>query len=239
MKRRVLNPSSLVSLLAAILMCEAASPAAAAGSAATEPPAEFVVWSDAADFVMPRIVLQFDEEKDTGVDWKLAVDRPWYDQSEVKELGDALESLREGIEKMCGQRIEVVNAQDLSRGIVFTTLAGASEVIRGDSEALAALRSDGSDDYNHCEAFFVRSEPQRLLIVANTINGLVCAVPELLESVGYEVLAMGPHWVHIPDAYRNRLAFRISRAGRRRTTFVGSCANCFGRDRRRMPTPRT
>src|SRR5690606_21287039 len=37
---------------------------------------------------------------------------------------------------------------------------------------------------------------------------------ELLDSVGYEVLGMGPNWVHVPSGGRDRLAFRIKRAGR-------------------------
>ncbi|MGV2337301.1 MAG UNVERIFIED_CONTAM: hypothetical protein LVR18_25500 [Planctomycetaceae bacterium] len=40
--------------------------------------------------------------------------------------------------------------------------------------------------------------------MANTVAGLVCAIPELLESVGYEVLAMGPNWIYVPDGFRER-----------------------------------
>jgi hypothetical protein len=158
--------------------------------------------------------VQFDAEAGTGVDWKLATDRPWYDGSDAKKLGDAVQFLREGVQKMCGRRLDVVNSNKLARGIVLTTLAAAGDDIRSDDAVQAALRSDGSDDYNQHEAFFIRSEPQRLLIVANTIDGLVCAVPELLESVGYEVLAMGPNWVHVPDRFQKRLAFQIQRSGR-------------------------
>src|SRR5690606_13920230 len=77
-----------------------------------------------------------------------------------------------------------------------------------------ALKNSGEDDYNHREAFFIRSENDRLLLIANTPEGLLSAVVELLESVEYEVLGMGPNWLHVPD-YRTRpVVFSLQRAGR-------------------------
>ncbi len=176
--------------------------------------AEFLVWSSDAAFMPPKIVVQFDPDNGTGIDWKLAQGRPWHDATDAAKLGDAVGFLREGIERLSGRRLDVVSANDLSRGIVLTTLAGASIDIRNDPDVQAALKNDGRDGYNDREAFFMRSEKQRLLIVANTFDGLVDAMPELLESVGYEVLGMGPNWVHVPDGHRKRLAFRIRGAGR-------------------------
>lgn len=201
--RKLIVPSSILLLLTT---CASAEEQAQ--------PAEFVVWSDAAEFRPPPIVVQFDAAAGTGVDWNLATGRPWYDTSNAAKLGDAVGFLREAIERMCGGQIEVSNSSDLSRGIVLTTLAGATDDIRGDAEVQAALKSDGSDAYNHHEAFYIRSEADRLLIVSNTVDGLVVAVPELLESVGYEVLGMGPNWTHVPDGLQKRLAVRLRRAGR-------------------------
>ncbi|NQV24562.1 MAG: hypothetical protein HQ518_09360 [Rhodopirellula sp.] len=211
-KPNALSPSLFARLLIVLTSVQMATVTAFA--AESPEPAEFVVWSDTAGFSPPQIVVPFDSDADTGVNRKLAADRPWYDRSEAKKLGDAIHFLREGVEKMCGRRLGVVNSNDLSRGIILTTLSGAGDDIRNDAAVQAALRSDGSDDYNHREAFLIRSEPQRLLIVANTIDGLVCAVPELLESVGYEVLAMGPNWVHVPDGFQKRMSFQINRAER-------------------------
>lgn len=179
-----------------------------------QPDTEFVVWSSALGFAPPPIVVQYDSESGTGIDWKQAEGRPWHDWSDPAKVGAAVEYLREGIERICGQRLAVVNSNDLSRGIVITTLDGASEDIRNDTDVQAALRNDGSDVYNNREAFFIRSERDRLLIVANTVEGLVVAVPELLESVGYEVLGMGPNWIHVPKGGEERLAFRITKADR-------------------------
>ncbi len=181
---------------------------------AQELPSEFLVFSDEAGFTPPAIVVQFDPRGGTGVDWKLAQGRPWHDSSEAAQLGAAVEFLREGIHRLCGQRLDVVNSNDLSRGIVLTLLNGASDDIREDDDIREALKNDGRDSYNHREAFFIRSEPERLLIVANRVEGLLVAAPELLESVGYEVLGMGPNWVHVPADCRKRLAFRIQRKGR-------------------------
>jgi hypothetical protein len=178
------------------------------------PSAEFRVWSVAADFAPPEVIVQHDPAAGTGIDWKEALNRPWYEQSDAKRMADAVGFLVEGIERMVGQRLNVRSSNDLSRGIILTTLSGASADIRSDPAIIKALQNDGSDPYNHHEAWFIRSEPKRLLIVANTMPGLVCAIPELLESVGYEVLAMGPNWIHVPEGYREQLAFRICRSGR-------------------------
>lgn len=142
-------------------------------------PAEFLAWSNKAGFTTPKIVLQFDPQKGAGFDWKLGSARPWYDSSDAAKAGTAVEFVREGIERMCGQRLDVVNSHDLTRGIVFTTLAGAGDDIRNDAEVVAALKNDGSNAYNDREAFFIRSEPERLLIVANTAAGLGVAAPAL------------------------------------------------------------
>lgn len=173
----------------------------------------FVVHSEAAGFVPPGIVLQWDAGAGTGFAWKPDSERPWHDQSEAARACTAVDFVRDGIARMCGRRLEVANSNDLSRGIVFTTLAGADAAIRKDPEVLAALRNDGSDGYNDREAFFIRSEANRLLLVANTVDGLVCAAPALLDSVGYEVLAMGPNWIHAPDR-RGGLVFDLTLADR-------------------------
>jgi hypothetical protein len=176
-------------------------------------PAEFLVHANSPGFIPPKIILQFDPSAGTGIDWQKAENRPWHDSSSATKAGAAAEFVREGIERMTGRKLEVSSSNDLSQGIVFTTLRAASADLREDPEVLAALKNDGSDDYNYREAFFIRSEPRRLLIIANEPEGFVTAAPALLESVGYEVLAMGPNWLHAPDL-RERLAFRLQQAGR-------------------------
>ncbi len=85
--------------------------------------------------------------------------------------------------------------------------------MRDDPFVRQALRDDGSDAYNHHEAYCLRSERDRLLILANSVDGLIAAVPALLESVGYEVLGMGPNWIHVPR-HSQQLVFDIERAER-------------------------
>ncbi|MFM7056616.1 MAG: hypothetical protein ACKO2P_06800 [Planctomycetota bacterium] len=183
-------------------------------NAADPTAAEFRVWSVDASFQPPEVIVQHDPQSTTGIDWNVAVERPWYEQSDARRIADAAGFLVEGIERMTACRLTVRSSNDLTRGIILTTLSGASADIRSDPAVLKALQNDGRDPYNHNEAWFIRSEPRRLLIVANTVSGLVCAVPEVLESVGYEVLAMGPNWVHVPAGYQQQLSFRLCRSGR-------------------------
>jgi len=126
------------------------------------------------------------------------------------KLRDAVGFLREGIGRITGKSPGVVRGTDRSEGIVLTLLTDA---LSGDPEIAAALRNDGSDEYNDREAFFLRSEAGRLLVVANTADGIVAAVPALLETVDYEVLAMGPNWIHVPGG-REKLVFDVKQAGR-------------------------
>ena len=143
-----------------------------------------------------------------------------YGNSDAARLRNAVLYLHEGIRKVSGQSLEIVSSNDLPTGIVLTTLAAAPG-LAADPEVVTALQNDGTDAYNDREAFFLRSEPQRLLIVANTVDGLIAAVPELLESVGYELLGMGPDWIHVPgvegplrDSKLRPLSFNIKKAGR-------------------------
>ena len=174
---------------------------------------EFVVHSSAPDFTPPGIVLQLNAAEGTGFAWTPSDQRPWHDTSDKAKACAAVDFVRDGIERMCGRNLEVANSKDLTHGIVFTTLAGTTGDIRTDPEVMAALKNNGSDSYNDREAFFIRSEANRVLIVANTVEGLVCAAPALLASVGYEVLAMGPNWIHAPDL-RGRLSFDLTLSDR-------------------------
>lgn len=187
---------------------------------AKEPLAKFVVVETARDFRLPKIVVQHDAKAGTGFDWGTASKLYKLDGSDAGRLRDVVNFLHEGLRRLSGRSLEIASSPEVSAGIVLTTLTGAPELQR-DAEIVAALKNDGTDGYNDREAFFIRSEPARLLIVANTVEGLIAAVPELLESVGYEVLGMGPNWVHFPgesdppsEARPRTLAFQIQRAGR-------------------------
>lgn len=187
-------------------------------SAWAAPPVTYVVMDTAAGFQPPKIILQYNAERNTGFDWEKVRALYKLDGSDAGRLRDAVTYLHEGIRKISGQSLEIVSSNDLSTGIVLTTLAGAPE-LAADAEITAALKNDGTDGYNDREAFFLRSEPKRLLIVANTVEGLIAAVPELLESVGYEVLGMGPNWIHVPGGGSDStglrpLSFQVNRAGR-------------------------
>lgn len=179
----------------------------------------FVVASHAPDFVLPDIVVQYDPTKGEGdpgrgIDWATAekIARNDY-RSDAAKLHDAVIFCQEGIQKMTSRALDVRSLDDLSSGIVFTTLEGATADIRDDPEVQAALADDGTGPHNPYQAFFVRSEAKRVLLVANSFDGLLAASEELLASVGYEVLGMGPNWIYAPD-HSHVLRFNLEKAGR-------------------------
>lgn len=184
--------------------------------APTRPPLAFTVTSPEAGFTLPEIVLNYDPEKKIGYDWerlsKMTLYQEYYEQQ--RPVLQAVRYLREAVKKMTGTEVPVASKKDLSRGIVLTTLDIAPPDIKNDPEVQRALRNTGEDAYNNKEAFLVRSEPNRVLIVANTFDGLDHGVVELCESVGYELLGMGPDWIYSPDYSNKPLVFKINKADR-------------------------
>jgi hypothetical protein len=193
-------------LVVAALLAGAGSVGAASRS--------FVAVKNDAGFRLPEIIIAHDVKAGTGFDWKQALARPANERSDLGKIRDSALFLQEAVRKMTGKTLAIRNDADLSRGLILTTLAAAPPELRGDAAISTALRNDGSDGYNDREAFYLRSEPDRLLIVAHTADGLAAGVVELLESVGYEVLGMGPNWIHVPADKRERLLFDLERSGR-------------------------
>jgi hypothetical protein len=189
----------------------------------------FVAASPEPGFALPQIVLQYDPVAKTGSDGAPALQ--FWDVTPPFIMSRAACYLREGLQRMTGRSFTIISTNDLSKGIVLTLLNGADASIRNDPDVQSALRADPKDVYASQEAYFIRSESNRLLIVANTPAGLASGVVELLESVEYEVLGMGPDWIHVPD-YRNKpLAFAIRRSGRPSFYIRGLIATsgqCYG-----------
>ena len=177
-------------------------------------PAEFVAVRHNPDFVLPEIVFPAGDDTRAGFDFeKLSKTTQVQDRwVQVNPALEAVRYLREGIQRMTGKTLPVVAGKD--KGIVLTTLREAPPEVQNDPEVKKALRNTGEDAYNANEAFFIRTEPDRILIVTNTAEGLNHAVAELLESVGYEVLGMGPNWTYVPDFRSKPLVFKLQASGR-------------------------
>ncbi|MBB4966353.1 hypothetical protein [Saccharothrix violaceirubra] len=170
----------------------------------------FTAVSPAPDFVLPSIVVQYDPARSTGIDWRTTTSIPVTEyQTDRSKARDAVVFVQEAVTKMTGRTLTVKNSADLSRGIVFTTIAGATPDIRDDPAVIQALAGGGPDAK---EAYYLRSTPERLLLVANTYDGLASAAAKLMETVGYEVLGMGPNWVFAPTA--PTLVFDVEQSGR-------------------------
>lgn len=159
------------------------------------------------------IVLHFDSETSAGFDWGELTKPRLPGASTEAHLRDAVLYLQDGIRRMTGRTLDVCSNSDVSGGIVLLLAKNAPAELRDDPWVKRFLRDDGTDAYNYREAYCLRSERDRLLIVANTADGLIAAVPALLESVGYEVLGMGPNWIYVPRD-RQRLVFDIEQADR-------------------------
>lgn len=168
---------------------------------------------DPAEGQQTSIVLHHDSASSQGFDWTELTKPRLPANTPEAGLRDAVLFLQEGILRMTGRTLEIRSDRDVSRGMVLMLAQNAPQAVRDDPFVQTALRDDGSDPYNNREAYCLRSERDRLLIVANTVDGLIAAVPALLESVGYEVLGMGPNWIHVPQD-RKRLVFDIETADR-------------------------
>jgi hypothetical protein len=178
-------------------------------------PTAFVAFQPEAGFQLPEIVLQYDPVAKTGVNWADIKGLPMQEgETPNLALDYATTFLHEGLQRMTGRDFPIISKNDLTKGIILVLLKNAPSDIQNDPEIQRALRPDAKDPYAAKEAFFIRSEKSRLLVVSNTAEGLSDAVAELLESVDYAVLGMGPDWIHAPD-YRTRpLDFAIDHADR-------------------------
>jgi hypothetical protein len=174
----------------------------------------FTVWSPEPGFKPPVIVLQFDSAGKTGADWEKVKKPKWHEASDAIILGRAAHFLGEGLGRMTGKPVKIVSGNDLSAGIVLTLYENASAEIKEDPAVKKALAGDSKDPYAAAEAFYVRSEKDRVIVVANSPWGLANGVVELLDSVDYEVLGMGPDWVYVPDYKNKPLVFNVERTGR-------------------------
>lgn len=160
------------------------------------------------------ILLYYDAENGVGMDWEGLTKSGRELSSPYKPALDAARYLQEAILKMTGKQPDITSGKDVSQGIVLALYKDAPEEIRNDPKVAAALRAVEGDKYGHVEAFYVRSDKNRILVVANTPFGLGHGVVELLESAGYEVLGMGPNWTHVPDHKTRPLVFDIESTGR-------------------------
>lgn len=182
-------------------------------AAKVRPPAPFVACRPGAA-APAEIVLQYDPATKAGADWAEVGAAKWHESTPPIVAGRAARYLQDGLQRMTGKVFPIASRADLSRGIVLTLLRNAPAGIRGDAAVRRALQPDAKDQYAANEAFFLRSERGRVLLVANTPDGLLAGAVELLESVGYEILGMGVDWIHAPDFTRAPLAFALERAGR-------------------------
>jgi len=158
----------------------------------------------------PRVVVAIPGAK---AEWVSAKRQPEH-RAYAQPLFATLSYLGEALKRMTGTEPEFSFDGATGEGIVLMLLESAPSEIRNDERVRKALHTTPEDAYNGNEAYFVRSAKERVLIVANRVEGLSHGVVALLESVGYEVLGMGPNWTHVPDYRGKPLVFRMEEEGR-------------------------
>jgi len=185
----------------------------------------FQVHSTDPTFIAPVIRLHFDPDYGITASWEDVRSkgepkdhRVADNKSQLVHTFNAIEYLRDAIERMTGRSLDVVDGKDFSSGINFVLWKGAPPDIENDQEIRNALNEDGPQKTSDREAYYIRSEKKRVLIVARTVAGLCQGSVSLIESTGYEVLGMGPNWTHVPD-FTNGLSFTVRESGRPSCTF--------------------
>lgn len=115
--------------------------------------------------------------------------------------------LQRVLQQISGAKFELRRSDDFSKGIVIGTAQDFAAL--GLRELADALRmgSDGSDGR---EAFYIRTEPARVIIAANTGYGLSHGIQRLLRELGYHHLAMGGDWEIVPRRTNLELSLHIS-----------------------------
>lgn len=179
----------------------------------------------------PTIVVYHDPVTGAGwsVDELLDPERthPYAYDSEAGMLRDAVQRyLADGIERMTGPPpgpapargwVTIINSADLQsqpgNRIILVLYPDAPASLREDPVVQAALGRAGgaAPDYvADRESHYIRTDPQgRTWLIANRVDGLMDACATLLESVDYDILGLGPDWIHAPD-YRDRpLVFNL------------------------------
>ncbi len=128
---------------------------------------------------------------------------------------EAIRFLHEGLRRMGKHGLTLAPAATAGGPrMQLTTLRNAPPELREDPAIQQALRAEGPEADAAREAYYVRTGPGGILIVANTVDGFNHAVADLLEQAGYAVLGVGPNWTHVPDLAGRPLVFDTERAGR-------------------------
>ncbi|MCM8816936.1 MAG: hypothetical protein NC913_05435 [Candidatus Omnitrophica bacterium] len=163
---------------------------------------------------LPGIVIYYNAETKMGYNIDLTKPLLWYDSSPQATMRRSATFIQEAIEKMTGKKIPIRCDTEISKGIVLLTVDCAPQEFKNDPEIKKALSNNGKDTYNNQEAYFIRSEKDRVIVIANKPDGIIAGIVDLLESVDYEILGMGPNWIYAPDYRTKPLVFDIKKAGR-------------------------
>ena len=179
---------------------------------------------------------------DVGALLSPTLNHPYNYKTEAGKLRDAVQKfLVDGVRRMTGTAPDPQSTPDLEstpkNSLLLVLYPDAPAILRADPAVQATLgrTNDGAPDYvADREAFYLKTIDERTFVVANTVDGLVAAMPELLGSVGYEVLGLGTNWTFAPSFHDRPLRFHLDEGHRnngyymRRLSFVGLGGNGYG-----------
>jgi hypothetical protein len=174
----------------------------------------FSLNNDQSFSLLPKITLYYDPSTRSGVEWAKVKQPKWNNIEDNTVIGRAAFYLKEALDKMTGRSFEIVSDSNTSKGIILVLLSDAPIEIRHDPEIQNALTNIDDKQYSSNEAFFIKTEKDRVLLVANSADGLLSAAVDLMESVGYEILGLGPRWTYVPDFHNKKLFLKHNRIDR-------------------------
>jgi hypothetical protein len=118
---------------------------------------------DAKKGTVAPVVVHTPNGSNTEEDWEEL--SKTLEQDRFNLLPRGIKVFREVIQKMTGETPPVVAGPDVSQGIVLVLMEEAPAEIRKDPEIIKALASTGEDTYNANEAFYIRTDPKRTLLL--------------------------------------------------------------------------
>jgi hypothetical protein len=174
----------------------------------------FVAYQESNSFVLPSIILSNKDVSKKYISGSAVSSPKWNDTSHSASIIRSSEYILEGMNRMTGKSFSISASSDLSKGIILTTLASSDDSIRNNADVILALSNSFGNEHDKRESFFIKSEKERVFIVANNPDGLMAGASALMESVGYEALGMGQNWMYAPS-YRDKvLKFDIYQSGK-------------------------
>jgi len=126
---------------------------------------------------------------------------------ETEAISNSVSDLRDVLHRMTGANFEVKETTDFSGGIVLARRSDLGTLHLQTAEEALRITADGIDGR---EAFYVRTEAHRILIIGNDWFGVSHGVHAVLRLLGYRRFLPGKNWEAVPNRPMLELAAHFS-----------------------------